>query len=389
MKSILILTASTGEGHNQAAESLKEIFVSKGYNTIKFDFIKESNKVLNMFISDGYRILASNCPKLYGNLYRISDIRKFNVALTKIHSAKIENKVLKVIESIKPDVIISTHAFGVGIICNLKKSKSLDIPFISIVTDFKAHYAYVDDQVDAYITGSEYTKQNLLKKKVPKHKVFCYGIPIKKDFLLSHLSNIELAKDHFTILLMGGSMGLKSIGKVLKKLLQNENKIRLIVVCGSNSILKHNLEKKYSDLTSENIQMDILGYTKEVPRLMDLSDIIITKPGGLTVSEAIVKRLPMILPFAIPGQEQENMEFLINSGAAIGVNDLDELNSIVNNIIKDPSLLEDIKNNLESISKNYSVENIVHLAEQLIKNKNEAVHFTSNEIEPSSTINFN
>lgn len=389
MKSVLILTVSTGEGHNQAAESLKEVFISKGYITTKFDFIKESNKFLNIFISDGYRILASKCPKLYGNLYKISDIKKFNSALLKIHSSKIESKILSVIENVKPDIIISTHAFAVSIICNLKKSKVLDVPFMSIVTDFKAHYAYVDDKVDAYITGSEYTKQNLLKKKVPKNKVFCYGIPIKRDFMSNHLSKMQNESNYFTILLMGGSMGMKSIGKVLKKLILNENSIKIIVVCGSNNVLKSNLEKKYLNVELKNKELNILGYTKEVPKLMELSDIIITKPGGLTVSEAIVKRLPMVIPFAIPGQEQENMEFLIESGAAIGVNDLDNLNKIIDDIINESSILENMKRNLDALSQSYSIDNIVDLAENLIENKLKTNSYSNKKIATSSTVNFN
>lgn len=378
MKNVLLLTASTGEGHNQAAESLKDVFIAKGFNTIKFDFLKESDTFLNIFISDGYKLLASTYPKLYGNLYKMSNIKKFNTALLKMHFSKIENKIIEMINTVKPDIIVGTHPFAVSVVSDLKDKGIIDIPFISIVTDFKAHYAYIDKHVDAYITGSEYTKQSLLEKNIESNKVFSYGIPIKKDFLYTNLNVSKAYSDYFTILLMGGSMGLKSIGKILKKLTLNRNNIKVIVVCGSNSSLKKELEDKYSCLEFENIKIDILGYTKEIPKLMEMSNVIITKPGGLTTSEAIVKKLPMIIPFVIPGQEQENMEFLVKSGAAIEVDDLKDLNVIVNRLIDDPVILKRMQQNMSKLSKDYSIDNIVLLSKKLAE-RNMNAYFSTND----------
>lgn len=369
MKNVLLLTASTGEGHNQAAESLKDVFVSKGYNTIKFDFLKESDKFLNIFISDGYKLLASSYPKLYGNLYKLSNIKIFNNALLKFHFSRVERKLIDLIITTNPDIIVGTHPFAVSVISDLKDRGIIDIPFISIVTDFKAHYAYIDEHVDAYITGSEYTKQSLLEKNIESNKVFSYGIPIKKDFLTNDMNFTKTYSEYFTILLMGGSMGLKSIGKTLERLTLNSNNLKIIVVCGNNHSLKQRLEDKYMDMCFPNIKIEILGYTKEIPKLMEISDVIITKPGGLTVSEAIVKRLPMILPFAIPGQEQENMEFLVKSGAAIKVDDLSNLNPIVNRLIDDPVVLKKMQKNISKLSKNYSLDNIVLLSSKLVERR--------------------
>lgn len=373
MKTVLILTASTGEGHNQAADSLADSFRSKGYNTIEFDFIKKSNKVFNAFVVDGYKLLATSWPKFYGNLYKISDMQKFNDKFMKHAFRNIEYKVYKLIMGKNPDIIIGTHPFSVAIITKLKETKKIDIPFISVVTDFKAHYAYIDKNVDAYITASEYTKESILERKVPQNKVFSYGIPIRKDFLLNCKNVGTPVKDYFTILIMGGSMGLSSMSRVIKRLIENIHKIKIIVVCGNNKILRHSLEKKYSDNTEyENIRIEILGFTSEIPRLMEISDVLISKPGGLTTSEAIVKRLPMIIPFAIPGQEQENAEFLFGAGVAIKINKIRQINPIIDKLLSKPEILQKMKYSMDTISKNYSIENIVTLSDKLINRRNDA-----------------
>ncbi|MDP4176886.1 MAG: glycosyltransferase [Bacillota bacterium] len=373
MKTVLILTASTGEGHNQAADSLADSFKSKGYNTVEFDFIKESNKVMNAFVVDGYKLLATSWPKFYGNLYRISDMQKFNDKFMKHFLRNIEYKVYKLINQCNPDIIIGTHPFSVAVTTKLKETRKINIPFISVVTDFKVHYAYIDKNVDAYITASEYTKESIMERKIPKNKVFSYGIPIRKDFLLNY-NNIEIKdSNYFTMLIMGGSMGLSAISRVIKKLLENENDIRIIVVCGNNKTLKRSLEKKYiKNAEYQNIKLEILGFTKDIPHLMEISDVLISKPGGLTTSEAIVKRLPLIIPFAIPGQEQENAEFLVKSGTAIKINKIKQVNEVINTLITTPSILQQMRFNMDKISKNYSIENIVTLSEQLIKRRNDA-----------------
>ena len=274
----------------------------------------------------------------------------------------------------KPDIIIGTHPFCVNMISSLKKHKFIDIPFISIITDFKAHYAYMSSYVDAYITASEYTKENMDQHIVSQSKIFPYGIPIKEEFFLKDDEFLKNNRDdYFNILLMGGSMGVSGINDVLKELMHNTNKLRITVICGNNRELKEALEKDYDSYSSKKVSGDsnkkvhVFGFTKAIASLMELSDIVISKPGGLTTSEALVKRLPMIFPFAIPGQETENAEFLSSMGCAIYEPNLNKLNGIIDDIILNPKKLEDMKSNIERLSKYYSIEEIVSLSEELIK----------------------
>lgn len=364
MKKILILTASTGEGHNAAAKSLEEKYEANGYKTYKIDMFKETSKTMNYLIADGYRILASNFPSVYGLIYDVFDHSAFNNRVLKNALVLLKKSLLKEIKEINPDIIIGTHPFAVGLVSSYKRKKQIDCSFISVVTDFKAHYSYVDEQVDAYITGSEYTKQSLIQRNIREDRIFTYGIPIKQEFLKDYSDHIK-TKSKFRVLVMGGSMGSKDIAKVVKKLAVESNSYLITVVCGNNKVLKASLEKKYEDEIIIG-RLNVLGFTDKIPYLMDNSDVIVTKPGGLTTTEALSKRIPMIIPFAIPGQEMENTEFLVKEGVAFHVKDMDEINIVLDRLLHNKKEFEQMKKNMGRIASTYSLDSIVDLSESLV-----------------------
>jgi processive 1,2-diacylglycerol beta-glucosyltransferase len=366
MKKVLILTVSTGQGHNQAANSLANTFSENSYEVIKLDFLYSNSKFLNNAVVCGYEVSASKLPNFYGMFYKLTNVKYMNDLLS-LSLYGIRKKMLKTINEVSPDIIIGTHSLTVNIICSLKKKGLINIPFISIVTDFKAHYTYVSSYVDAYITGSKFTKDHLCSLGINEDKIYDFGIPIKSDFFIKN-EEVSATKDseYFNILLMSGSMGISNMALVLKELLKNKNKLRITVVCGTNNTLKQKLLKTYNgDLKDKKLH--ILGYTNDVSALMDYSDVIITKPGGLTSTEAIIKNLPMIIPFAIPGQETENTEFLTETGCAIYVNKLSSINNELNKLIENPLKLSEMRANLRKVSLNYSTENIVKIANNLVK----------------------
>ena len=365
MKKVLILTISTGQGHNQAAASVAESFQNKGYEVIKHDFLKNNSKFLNDIIVKGYEVMASKFPKTYGAFYKLTDSRIINMLLN-LPFYFSRRKVSKLINKVNPDVIVATHALSTRIISELKK-KGLKIPYILIVTDFKAHYTYISKYVDAYITGSEYTKQSLIERNIDSHKIYPLGIPINKKFY-TEITNASDLKDktYFNLLLMSWSLGLNQISSVLKELLKNPNKLRITVVCGKNTKIKNSLTQYCNENIFHNKKLHILGFTKDISYLMDYCDVIISKPGGLTVTESIVKNIPLIIPFAIPGQENENTDFLIKEGYSILIEDLSKINDTINYLIDNPGYLLKKKERLKSLAATYSLEKIVDIAENLI-----------------------
>ena len=367
MKKILILTTSTGEGHNQAAKSISTTFEKYGYEIVTHDFLKNNSKFLTKLFVTGYEVSASFLPRIYGFIYKLTDTTFINKLLSFVFTIT-KRKIKKLIDETNPNIILVTHPFAVSIIGSLKE-KGLNVPSMVIVTDFKAHATYLNKNIDAYITASKSTKNDLSNRGIDSKRIYSYGIPVKDEFLQSEF-DITYAKNdgYFNILLMSGSMGLKNISYVLKELLNNSNKLRITVVCGKNEKLKNNLLKEYNH-SIKNKKLHILGFSSDIDFLMEYSDLIISKPGGLTVTEAINKNLPMLIPFAIPGQETQNAEFLASNGYAIQIDNLLELNLIIDELISNPTKLQEMRSNLIKLSSLYSKKNIVALADNLISHK--------------------
>lgn len=364
MRKILILTTATGEGHNQAAKSLKEILNNKYDEVEIFDFLAKT-KPVNDFIVGGYELSAKVFPYIYGLFYKISDFKMIN-RLLEGFLRRPTAKTLEYINEFKPDVIACTHPLAVSILGNLVRNKLIDVPTISVITDFKPHYTYYSSKIDAYITGSTFTKTELIKFGVIEDRIHPVGIPVGQQFY-DRYKNTKINDNLFKILVMGGSMGLSGISKVLKELVHNKNNLSLTVVCGKNESLKESLDNEYSKY--ENIE--ILGFTNKISTLMDEMDLIITKPGGLTTTESIHKALPMVIPFVIPGQETDNAKLLVRENAAIRVKDLSTMNTVIDKLIESPHELIELKQNMQKLSKNYSIVDTINIFENLCAKKNQ------------------
>ena len=365
MGKIMIITASTGGGHNQVAMTLEASFEERGHKVKLVDFIKEENRMLEIIVEEGYEILAGRFPKLYGELYKISNRVNLDGPFTKLFIRAERRRIREIIQEQNPDIIIGTHPFAVKLIGTLKRNKVIDVPFISIVTDFEAHQAYIDQNVDAYVTGSRHTRAGLIKKGIEPEKIYPIGIPIKPDFLKTG-QNKTPTTNTFTVLLMGGSMGLRGIKKVLSHLLSMKEDMFIYAVCGNNLELKSRLIEKHARAIEEN-RLEVMGFVDNISELMDYAHVIITKPGGLTVSESIAKRLPMIIPFFIPGQEEENADFLALRGAAVKIEREDDIKEVVESMINRAEVLENMRSNMELINVGDSIEGVIALTEDLME----------------------
>lgn len=366
MKKVLILSASTGQGHNQAANSLKVAFENQGFITSKQDFLQGSSKLLLSLVVGSYEVSAMKFPLAYGLFYKMTNNPLIN-PLSTIPFYFIRKRMFKLIQSEKPDLIVTTHPLSICLVDGLKRM-GVTAPIVSIVTDFKAHYTYISKKIDLYITGSQFTKDVLIRKGIKENIIYPLGIPIKDTFFTENTDIIELhdSDDYFNILLMSGSMGLEDISFVLEELLQNERKLRITVVCGNNKELKKNLDKHLNEKYI-NKKLHIVGFSTDIASFMEYSDVLISKPGGLTVTESIAKDLPLIIPFAIPGQETENTEFLVSSGLALRVSHIKDINPLINKLIENPDELNDLKTKIRALRNTYSIEKTIKVCSDLIK----------------------
>ncbi len=362
MKKAIIFSLSTGGGHNSAARNLKEIFTESGYEVVIIDTMNRINPKLDHIINKGYETLANKAPFSWGALYKISNREKFSRNLFSFLAKVSRSTILNIIKQEQPDIIIGTHPFVVPFIASLTKEGTLNLPFISVVTDFVAHDIYLNQQVDAYVVGSPFTKADMVKKGISSKRIYPYGIPISKVFTER---KTPPALDVFEILVMAGSIGLNYIVHIVDTLLQIEGPLHIRALYGKNKKLEHKMKKRFK----KEIQMgrlELYGFVEDIPSLMDQSHCVLTKPGGLSVTESINKHLPLILPHYIPGQEKENLDFLVSNRLAFCVRTPKETKRTMEKIIACPELLDTVRSNMEKITAQYSRQGIVQIADKLI-----------------------
>ncbi|AFA48746.1 MGDG synthase family glycosyltransferase [Acetobacterium woodii] len=372
MSKVFIFTASTGAGHNLAAQSLKESLDEAGYETEVYDAFKETNITLDRLITKGYQQIVVNAPKLYEQMYnQFNNMNRFQQGIFQVLTRIMNPDIVPLINAGQPDLIITTHPFVTNVLGTLKEHHAFNVPVLSIVTDYKIHTLYLKKMIDAYVVGSDYTKQTMVEKGVAEEIIFPYGIPIRQTFLKNnHLEHKEITEVAGTILLMAGSLGSKQMEKAFSSLLKVKEKIRIIAVCGNNAKTQRDIKNLYSKEGSPDKIVEIYGFVNNISELMDLSDAIISKPGGLTTTEAIVKNIPMIIPFYYPGQEEENADYLVDGGMAIKIDKIKDLTSMVDFLFENKYIIKRMSENMSEEAQKRSMSKTIELCKSLIVDHN-------------------
>ncbi|WP_343102112.1 glycosyltransferase [Romboutsia sp. MSSM.1001216sp_RTP31141st1_G3_RTP31141_220114] len=396
-KKVLIMSASTGGGHNRAARAIKEELEQKTIDGFNIqceivDSLKLVNNTMDKIISRGYEKSAIYTPKAYGSVYRFSEtsLVSKNEFKGNLLTSLMAKKFKKLLNDSKPDLIIGTHPFPMIALSTLKKHSdggsdhglhlgdhhdTIDVPpMISVLTDYTTHSTWIQNEIDYYIVGHEYVKELLAYEGVDTEKIKPFGIPVEKSFLSNRekeevLNELGLSSDKLTVLLMGGSFGAGNIKETLEELLDIDRDFQILVITGRNESLKEKLEKKLAT-HNHNKNICVLGYTNKMNDILASIDVLITKPGGLTTTEALLKDVPMIVPYYIPGQEEENLDFLSNCGAALRTTKKYTLSVLLKVLIDDPSRLDMLKKNIKSIRKFNSSQNIANLVEDVLLSMN-------------------
>lgn len=353
---ILIISAKAGMGHIKTAEALEKNWALtnpeiKIKNIELTDFIDSFSKKI---FFESYEIMIKKIPKLWDFFYKKTEnekkLKTLNF-LTQLLKKMNSSKLKKEIDNFLPDVIVSTHFAPTDIILNQIKFKK---PVFTLITDYAPHRIWINKKNSAYFVGSQYTKNLMSKYNIDKEKIIVSGIPVQPDFYkkIKNL-NIKNYKKQKTILLMPSQTGKIKTENLINKILNLKSyNLQLLVICGKNKTLKEKLEK----IKSKNLK--IFGLTDNIFDLMIQSDLIITKAGGITITEALTLQKPLILINPVPGQEEENVKFLEKNKYGILAKTIDEtiekIQAILNKdiqlkswvIIKNPAqiILKKIKN---------------------------------------------
>lgn len=341
---ILILSATYGDGHKQVAKAISEAvdYTLPDAEPIIVDIMEWIHPYLYPISNYVYKRSLKKFPQLYSYIYKKTrEKSSFSIKLNALFSLGMRS-LLEILQELKPSVVVSTYPFAAGIISQLKEQGLVDIPAVTIITDYTDHSYWIHPYTDQYVVGSKQVRDRLIALGIESFKIKYTGIPIRRKFMQHH-SREMLAKKYgldskkFTILIMGGGDGFFGKGLSTFRALESiATSMQLIIICGRNKKLHKQLEEELKDSKHEIL---LLGYCENVHELMAISDLMISKPGGVTTSEALAMELPIFIFNPLPGQEEDNANYLLETGLAVLAENDRDLISKIQSVMKDSKLL--------------------------------------------------
>ena len=368
-KKILILSVSAGNGHVRAAEALaaglKEWF--PGNEARHVDLMSLVPRLFRKAYTDSYLKLVQNHPALWGYIYEKTD-RQADSAWSSLRRS-IEsacNKGLKdIIDDFGPDHILCTHFMPLQVLARWKRKGGLAQPVWTCITDIVAHRYWLEPGQAGYFTADEEGVWNLRQRGLEEEPIWATGIPVSPDFVppadpaaarLEAAQAFGLDPARCTFLLMGGGAGMGRLMKITEELLTLETDFQLVVLTGRNKNLLDALNRLAALRPGRLLA---LGFTSQVHRLLAASDLVISKPGGLTTMECLALGKPMLVVAPIPGQEEHNADFLLEKGAALKAIDDPALIWRVKRVLNEPDLLPRLAARAKALGRPYAARDIL------------------------------
>lgn len=352
-KKILILSEMFGSGHTKAAEALAES-ISLLDPLIHTDII-ESGKALHpattaLFLRS-YKKIITKYPFIWNKIYQSKQSLPISPLLQSIIYQLFHRNIEQVLEQVQPHLVICTHPFNSSSLARLKKA-GYPISLCTVITDFHAHGFWVQPEVDLYLVSAAEVRQQLIRMGISKYRIAVTGIPVKADFwrkTTKHEARKKIKiKDLPTVTIMGGGLGLGGIQELADTLIKWKESVQLIICTGNNEHLRLSLQNN-EHFQHPNIL--ILGFVDWIDSLLDATDLLFTKPGGLTCFEALSKAVPILIYQPIPGHEQFNCNHLVNLELAVRINNPDDADYWIEKLLVSPDTFEWLRKNMEQFQQ--------------------------------------
>ena len=316
---VLLLSCSTGEGHNSAAFALQEELESRGVDCVLADPVAFGSEKARKAVANTYNNIIKKVPAAFGMLYKVGDWYSAHELPSPIYYANslYADNLCAFIEEQGFDLVVCTHLYAMEAMTCIHKKGMLSVPCYGVLTDYTCIPFLAETELDSYVIPHEDLIEEFVEKGIPREKIVPVGIPVNEEKFAARIPagqarkqiNAEFAWDDADgrwFLLMGGSMGFGNMNGLISALQSqlNDND-RVICICGRNEDILSSIREEFA----EDSRIKAVGFTDKVSVLMDASDVLFTKPGGITSTEAIIKNIPLIHTAPIPGLEDRNARF--------------------------------------------------------------------------------
>ena len=338
-KRILILTASIGSGHIKAADAvadeLRRQMPDAKIKTI--DFMDRRISIIHWLMKQIYLIMLALIPNIYDLLYKAAGAASSGPVAQNAFAVVMYPVMRRLVKKHRPDAILCTHPFPEGAAALYKRWTGAPYWLAVVMTDYSLHQIWLYHGVDAYFMALPSMAAGMEQHGFPKERLHVTGIPVAMSLMdlpdkASMREQLGLPVDRPVVLLMGGGLGLGGIDTTLKELEQLETSLVLLVVAGRNERLG---ERAQAFAAHSRHEIRVWGYTEQAHELMRAADLIITKPGALTMSEAFVLGLPLLLHDPIPGPETDNAIYATRHGAAVWLHPHEKIAPAVRHMLAD------------------------------------------------------
>lgn len=369
-KNILVVTASMGSGHNKAANAVAEA-IKRKYPVNKInviDFMSTETAYFNSLVKDIYLKMLDHTPSVYEFFYKFTSDSTKGSTIQSVFAHAMKKDMRELIKKYEADMVICTHPFPCVAASYLKQTGEINIPLITVMTDFCVHQFWLYKNIDIYFTANDLLKKEMVNQGLLEERIFVTGIPVGYNFRVDYnrddlLAKFKLEKDKPVALIMGGGLGLGGVKNALCQLERLKKDIQILVITGANVALWSEMNE-YAQHSKHKIF--VWGYSHNIQEFMSVATFLISKPGALTISEALTRELPMILHDPIPGPEVDNAKFVSDNGAAIWVRHQDTLDAVVREVLSDATILPKLRNNAKVLKKPYASDNIADVIANML-----------------------
>lgn len=361
---ILVFSAGFGNGHYRAAEAVIAALQSKvpAAEITHLDFGDFLSKRFNTVAKNLYLEMIKHTPKLWGKFYHKTAEFQPDSRIQRFLKQLGRKEFLNFIRALSPDLIVCTYPTVSSILAQLRSEQILGVPLITIITDYTAHSHWVHPGVDRYMVACQEVKEILTGWGIREESVYVTGIPVNPKFELKAngdgiLKGLGLNPELPVFLLMGGDYGgSKTTKRISAHLANSQIPVQTIVLCGRNQKLYESLAEAGAKASNPLLP---LGYVHNLEDLMSVSSLIITKAGGLTVTEALKKHLPLLIYKPIPGQEEANAEYILSLGAGKKADSEAELLDYIRYFLANPRVIAGMRRQAAAAVPSHSAEKTV------------------------------
>lgn len=361
-KKVLILSCGTGGGHNSAAKAIQKSLIHKGVKADFLEYLNIINPKINNTINKIYLKTTNGTGKVFKRVYKLGEIYQKTKLKSPVYALNcLSSKILyQYIKNNKYDYIVTTHLFAGQALTRIKKKHK--IKFMEIATDYVCIPFWQETNPDYIVIPHKNLQNEFYEKGFYKEKVLPVGIPVSEHYSKTYNKDqfkkeLKLNKDKKYILILNGSMGFGNVEKLVKKFLEEIDNIDFIVACGTNDKLKKSLDEKYKN----NERIELLGFSNKLYKYMACSEIILTKPGGLTTTEIATMRKPFVLTMPIPGCENYNADFFASRNMALKCDNINEIIKNTKLLLNDKNLQKEMINNQDKYINRTACEEICNI----------------------------